>query len=570
MTTITYNISIVGKKHSAEFQQATDSRNAVVAVDTSPLNGSLIEIKHKSQGDKIVFVRLESKSILGTTIRSSSPNILITNITFNGLPLWYKYPLRGEPIFTKGYWDKSPYHHKMDDSWIYSDAPFIDVQYGDVKLREIGIPVYVKESNHFLNAIKNLDDRTYSVSQDASGDYLIRCKGSEVKFSAIDGEVATISEYTNPGSDIVGIFANEYSSDRIVPIEEERAKYRFQSPEFIASIIKTNTAKLPVKSGIVQLPHKYINSVKSHESKNIVYNQGMLIVDESLKSIDVEYEYIEPVNNYSNIPLDIIRDSSVVKVYATPYSITKGGAEDFLNTELLYSVFDKTGMCIHSTMTDIGLLEPAAVVVTSDSASAIKYNAGKGIKDSKVQRSLFQSYPETAKETVLEVAEIKIKRKDLDYAISGRRAMPVSGSAGLRDLRIPKLSYSRILLAEYTPQSINSNVTVIDANLSSGYPILIEETDSYVVAEINNPEEETDIEFVDDDDGRFHRRNPAVFLGQNSKLCLVNTYNTHREVLKELVTKQLDGKTYIKAKKSNYPIGRITAEYVHLSKIPKG
>ena len=563
MTTITYNISIVGKKHSAEFQQATDSRNAVVAVDTSPLNGSLIEIKHKSQGDRLRFVRLESKSISGIAIRSSSPDILITDIIHNGRPMWYKYQLRGEPSLSISNWTK-------DDNWIYSDAPYLNIEYGNIKLREVGIPVFVKESNHFLNPIKALDDRTYSVSQDSSGEYIIKCKNQNVSFSSITGEIATISEYTNPNGPVVGIFANEYSSDRIASIGGQKAKYRFQSPEFIASVIKTNKTKVPVNSGVAKLPHRYINSVKSYQPKNIVYNQGLILVDPILKAIDVEYEYIEPINNYASIPLSIIRNASVVKVYTTPYSITNSDAEDFLNTELLFSAFDNTGICIYSTMTGVNPYIPSAVVIASDSISVASYDAGKGKKKSKTPRSLFQSAPELEKDTVLEIAEIRIKKQNLDYAISGRRAMPAQSSAGLRDLRIPKLSYSRIVLADYVPQSVNSNVTVIDANLSVGYPNIIEETDSYILVEIDNGQEETDIDFVDDDDGRFHRRNPPIFLGQNSKICIVNTYNTQREILKELVSKELDSKTYIKAKKTDYPIGRITAEYVHLSKIPKG
>lgn len=563
MTTITYNISIVGKKHSAEFQQATDSRNAVVAVDTSPLNGSLVEIEHKSQGDRLRFVRLESKSISGIAIRSSSPDILITDIVHNGFPLWYKYQLRGEPIVTTKNWTK-------DDKWIYSDVPYLNVKYGNIELREIGIPVFIKESNHFLNAIKSIDNRTYSVSQDASGEYIIRCKNQNVSFSSVSGEIATVHEYTNPNSPIVGIFANEYSSDRIALVNGLKTKYRFQSPEFVASVIKTNNAVVPVNSGVAKLPHRYINSVKSHDEKNVVYNQGFILVDPSLKSIDVEYEYIEPINNFASIPLDVIRKSSVVKVYATPYSIVKGGAEDFLNTELLFSAFDRFGVCIYSTLTGIDYSSPAAVLITSDSATGVKYSVGGSSKKSESPRSLFQSAPELEKDTVLEIAEIRIKKHSLDYAVSGRRAMPVQGSAGIRDLRIPKLSYSRIVLADYTPQSVNSNVTVIDANLAAGYPIVIRETESDILVEIENTEKETDVDFVDDDDGRFHRRNIPIFLGQNSKLCLVNTYNTHREILVETASKEINGKTYINAKKSDYPIGRITAEYIHLSKIPKG
>lgn len=563
MTTITYNISIVGKKHSAEFQQATDSRNAVVAVDTSPLNGSLIEIKHKGQGDKLRFVRLESKSISGVTIRSSSPDILITDISHNGFPLWYKYQLRGDPIITAEHWTK-------DDKWIYSDSPYLNVKYGSIELREIGIPVFVKGSNHFLNAIKAIDNRTYSVSQDASGEYIIRCKNQNISFSSISGEIATISEYTNPNSPIVGIFANEYSSDRIAIINELKTKYRFQSPEFIASVIKTNKIAVPVNSGVAKLPHRYINSVKSYTDKDVVYNQGFILVDPSLRSIEVEYEYIEPVNNYASIPLSVIRNASVVKVYATPYSITKGDAEDFLNTELLFSAFDKFGICIYSTMTGIDHSAPSAIVVTSNSANGVEYKIGNTNTKSETPRSLFHTSPESEKDTVLEIAEIRIKKMNLDYAISGRRAMPAKGSIGIRDLRIPKLSFSRIVLSEYTPQSVNSNVTVIDANLSAGYPIVISETESDILVEIENVEEEIDVDFVDDDDGRFHRRNSPVFLGENSKLCLVNTYNAHREILIEIASKKIDSKTYIKAKKSDYPIGRITAEYIHLSKIPKG
>ena len=152
MTTITYNISIVGKRHSAEFQQATDSRNAVVAVDTSPLNGSLIEIEHKSQGDRLRFVRLESKSISGIAIRSSSPDILITDVIHEGSPMWFKYQLRGEPsIEQKAKWTK-------DENWIYSSSPYLNIQYGNTKIREVGIPVFVKESNHFFNAFATCSD----------------------------------------------------------------------------------------------------------------------------------------------------------------------------------------------------------------------------------------------------------------------------------------------------------------------------------------------------------------------------------------------------------------------------
>ena len=565
MTTITYNISIVGKAHSAEFQQATDSRNAVVAVDTSPLNGSLVEIEHKGQNDRLRFVRMESKSISGITIRSSSPDILITDIVHNGRPMWYKYQLRSEPFAIEDTteWTK-------DDNWIYSSSPYINIQYGNAKLREIGVPVYIKESNHFLNGIKKLDNKTYSVSQDSSGEYIIRCKNQNVSFSSIHGEIATISEYTNPNNQYIGIFANEYSSDRIATIGGVKTKYRFQSPEFIASIVKTNKVKLPISDGIIRLPHKYINSVKSFDNKNIVYNQGIVLTNSTDSSIDIEYEYIEPVNNFTSIPIDIIRNASVVKVYTTPRSIIKGDAQDFLNTELLFSVFDKTGICTYSTISPVQKDIPSTIVISKDKITPVKYNAGKGKKESLEPRSIHTNPEEINKDFVLEIAEIQIKKLNLEYGVSGRRAMPITGSAGVRELRLPKLSYSRIVLSETEQESINSNVTVIDANMSSNIPTLIEDTDTDILVSVKLKEEETGIEFVDGDEGRFHRRNPPVFLGHNSKLSIVNSYNGYREILKEIKSKELDGFIYFRVKKSDYPIGRLTSEYIHLSKIPRG
>ena len=148
--------------------------------------------------------------------------------------------------------------------------------------------------------------------------------------------------------------------------------------------------------------------------------------------------------------------------------------------------------------------------------------------------------------------------------------MPITGSAGVRELRLPKLSYSRVVLSETEQESINSNVTVIDANMSSNIPTIIEDTDTDILVSVKLKEEETGIEFVDGDDGRFHRRNPPVFLGHNSRLSIVNSYNGHREILKEIKSKELDGFIYFRVKKSDYPIGRLTSEYIHLSKIPRG
>ena len=94
MKTLTYNLNITGYKSGVTLRQAEDSRNAVLAVDTSKLNGSKYNVFYKNHDDRLRFAKLESRSIRSTKIRSNSPDILITDKFKDGTPLYYKVPNR--------------------------------------------------------------------------------------------------------------------------------------------------------------------------------------------------------------------------------------------------------------------------------------------------------------------------------------------------------------------------------------------------------------------------------------------------------------------------------------------
>lgn len=520
MKTLTYNLNITGYKSGVTLRQAEDSRNAVLAVDTSKLNGSKYNVFYKNHDDRLRFAKLESRSIRSTKIRSNSPDILITDKFKYGIPLYYKVPNRFPSLSDTLVNSESAI---LDKEFIYSESAFPLVSYSNgFSIREDAIPVFTKNSDKTMSLI-NASNKTYSYKQDTNGEYVISCRSSFVTFSPMTGELALISQYSLSNKDHLSFSFNEFSKNRIVngvklnyrsPILDYRTNEVLNERASVSgNVIKLNNSNIISNSVVIRLLNgkTVVREYRDIDHRLIVINKGQIItiglLDDAPEytSVLVSYSYISPFHSVE-IPYRIVHNSSLIKLYILPSSDKIG-----------VIAFDKIGLCSYTNIVDLN---------NSSGACCVSANSCYGLNSNLGSSTPVVSYYnldgiESSVSGLLEVATITPKSDELDFVFSSRPSIPVSNSYGLRQLLLPNASYVKIVLNEDIHQSTDMGINVIRAYMSTNATIGVHSvSDDFIsfVINMNSDRFNGSIPYVSDESIlRFASYRSPSFLGINAE-----------------------------------------------------
>lgn len=523
--TLVYNLNITGYKSGVTLRQAEDSRNAVLAVDTSKLNGSKYNVFYKNHDDRLRFAKLESRSIRSVKIRSNSPDILITDKFKDGIPLYYKVPNRFPSLTGTLLNNEDPV---LDKEFIYSESTNPVVSYSNgFTIKEDAIPVFTKNSDKTLS-ISNASNKTYSYRQDTNGEYIISCRSSSVAFSPMAGELALVSQYSLSNKDHLSFCFNEFSKDRII----NGSKLNYKSPNLDYRINEVLNERASVSGDIIKLNNSYIisssvvirllnNGSVAGEYSNIdhrliVSNKGQIITVGLLDnapeytSILVSYSYISPFHSIE-IPYRIVHNSSLIKLYILPSSDKIG-----------VIAFDKIGLCSYTNIRDIGSSN-GACCISSNTCYGLSSSVNTGVTITAGNIVSYYSIKDIESSVLglLEVATITPKNDELDFVFSSRPSIPVSNSYGLRQLLLPDTSYVKVVLNDDVHKSTDMGISVIRAYMNTNSTIGVHSmNDDFISFVINTSADRFNgvIPYVNDESIlRFSRYRTPSFLGINAE-----------------------------------------------------
>lgn len=598
MITKTYRLALAGNKSVSKLVHAKDSRNTILAVDTAKLNGSKYNILYKKYDDKLRFAKVESKSIMGISIRSNSPDILITDIHVDGIPYYYKAPVRfknADAIKIKGA------DANRDDNFVYSTSQSEAVIYRigekEMLIEEDFYPVYIKESDHFSKHISDIDNKVYSYSKDTNGDYIINCKNHNVSFSTLSGELTLISQYSKSNKNHLSFIMSEFSKERKVKIGNDKIILRYESEELISNIDTKVNERVFVSRNVIQLSDsnvlpsdisiKYVSgdshvTISDIPKEAVISNKGQVIIDHISDMIPKEYDYIlatyrfvSPRSNNIEIPLRVVNNSSIIKLYIHPSKIIVNENLVVSKSNIRVAAFDKTGICIYSNIHNLKR-NPGIYNIWSNGEVALSGAIGDGTNNVDIHKDDIISIFELDKlenkiDGLLEVASITKKNVELDYAISSRVSIPKENTHGLRDLLMPKLSYVKAVLGENKVDSINSNVAVLNANISTNaIPSVYAKTDEFLdfkidvskdfsVSEFEYVEDESILRFLKYNVPKFANRSKdnyrvfAIGMTETAEIKPVKKVIIDNEIFFRVKMEDLQGMDMISVSYNDYP-----------------
>lgn len=527
MKTITYDLSIVGYDSGVTVRHAKDSRNAILAVDTSKFEGSKYNINYKDHSDRTRFAKVEEKSIRGIRIRSNSPEILITDIIRDGIPFYYKtlnrYP-GAASITVNG--SISP----IDNNFVYSQEKIGTIKY---KLRngtelesfEEFVPVYINENNHFNKPISDIDNKLYTYIQDTNKDFIISCPNPEVAFTAIPGELILVEQYSKSNKDHLSFILKDFYKEKKVSLLNRELLLAYRQEPRVSEVIRIINETAFLSNNIIQLNNS--NLLPEHLSLDfkiqsgiktirvnkeaIINNKGQINIQFLNESIPNEFEYIKASYNYISpkinnieIPIRIVNNSSFVKLYIKP---TQNGSK------ICAAAFDKFGVCVYNTM---GIDIPKGIVNIKNGEGKYLDKSGNTLTSISNIGSIIDD-----KAIFLEVATVFKKDIQPDFAFSGRISRPKKDSTPLHRIIVPKMSYLKIVLGKDYEESVNAGVAVIRAGLSTNATITkYSSTDTTTTYKIDISKDKysgNPIDYVEDEDLlRFVKYKIPSFLKTNT------------------------------------------------------
>ena len=162
----TYTFTIGRQPESIRLRQSSDGLNAIAAIGTDSLGGSLYDIKQEKSISVNSYIKLIQESIRGTEFKANTVDVLITDIyDANNNALFYKAFIRRvgyESVSVNGK-DVTVF----DDIFLYSEEKGTVVyRYPDGRVDEIKdefYPVYINSTDASLRFVLDVDGKGFDV-----------------------------------------------------------------------------------------------------------------------------------------------------------------------------------------------------------------------------------------------------------------------------------------------------------------------------------------------------------------------------------------------------------------------
>ena len=172
---IEYKFAIGRNSDSVLLKQISNGLNAVAAVDTSRLNGSIYNITKTGVVNYNRQIKIIKETIKGTTFKANTSDVLLTNVyDKDQTPLYYKAVIRRK--FYKNLYVNDVKIESYDDNFLYTnDIGPIKYEFDNGNIEIINddfYPVFVDFSDVSMSMIADMDGRIYK-HQIIDGEFII-------------------------------------------------------------------------------------------------------------------------------------------------------------------------------------------------------------------------------------------------------------------------------------------------------------------------------------------------------------------------------------------------------------
>ena len=369
-----YELTIGRKSKSVELLQSSDGRNAIAALYTDSLDGSLFDLTSTTPIYENRFIRLIQKSIKGCTLQSNSPDVLITDIyDKDGNPIYYKFLIRRSG-FTSVYVNNVLVTN-INDFFIFSNEKgTVRYEYSDGTSEEFEderYPVFINSKDSSLRTILDIDNKFYNYTPDGNL-FSIFVPSTNVSFKSKDITLIEMEQYDKNNPDYLKLYLKPFSVTK--NINTEHGKYQLDySADFPTIHIKRMEKEhAVVKDGYIYVKNNSIfdydisiyladpagrviseidNRNNIFNSRNVFLKTGKIYLKDILSSIDlssdnvilISYNYSHYENNNISIPGDIASDAEYISVGIMPTKISVDGRTANSELGIQYYVFDNLG-----------------------------------------------------------------------------------------------------------------------------------------------------------------------------------------------------------------------------------
>lgn len=372
----TYKFTIGKQSESIRLKQSGDGLNAIAAIATDELDGSLYEVRPQKEISANGYIKAVSESIRGTEFKANTIDVLITDIyDASNKPLYYKAIIRKEGFesIKAGEYEISV----LDDHFIYTENKSSYVTYNYTNgtsetIKEEFYPVYVNGADISLKTIADIDGKYFSVSESSNGDFSFYVKKNNLAYKVKENSILKIRQFNTNDKNAINIYVGPYNYESKVNDGDAtyHLKYRKSLPEqyvtrAMSEIVSIDGNYIATKNNNifdyeinisivdslgrvirrVDNPEKFFHERTVHLRNGMLYAPDIIAIMRDIPNskIALDYNYVKYNTNNISIDKKQLLDLDYISVGITPDIVSVGDHDVLYSQTVKYYVFNKMG-----------------------------------------------------------------------------------------------------------------------------------------------------------------------------------------------------------------------------------
>ena len=371
----TYTFTIGKQPESIRLRQSSDGLNAIAAIGTDNLGGSLYDIKQEKSISVNSYIKLIQESIRGTEFKANTVDVLITDIyDANNRPLFYKAFIRrvGYESVTVNGKDVTVF----DDIFLYSEENgVVAYKYPDGRVDEIKdefYPVFINSTDASLRFVLDADGKAFEVGDIPNGEFSLYVRANNLSYKTKDNAVLKIRQYNTNDTNSLNIYVGPYSY--LTKVQDEHRTYDLEykkgfpdqaivrAMSEVASIdgsyivLKNNNLfdfdiEVQLIDSLGRVIKRIDNSEGIFNARSVFLKSGKIYSPDLIialsqyeySKISVNYNYVKYLTNNVSIDLNLLDDMDYISVGITPDRVSIEGNHLNYGQTIKYFVFNKMG-----------------------------------------------------------------------------------------------------------------------------------------------------------------------------------------------------------------------------------
>ena len=380
---IEYKFAIGRNSDSVLLKQISNGLNAVAAVDTSRLNGSIYNITKTGVVNYNRQIKIIKETIKGTTFKANTSDVLLTNVyDKDQTPLYYKAVIRRK--FYKNLYVNDVKIESYDDNFLYTnDIGPIKYEFDNGNTEIINddfYPVFVDFSDVSMSMIADMDGRIYK-HQIIDGEFIILTDSLNMSCASKNKPLLNMSEYSSGNLSSLNLYIDTYSFTKSLESNGTSYKLEYIKPNTSMEVLRVLSERAYIdgdyivvqKDSIYDLDIEIVlkdssgkdllkidNSNNIFDNKNVFCRSGKIYAPSLIESfstigysyISVNYNYINYKSNNMQIPKYMIKNISYISIGILPDYVQINNSRVKTNNPIVYFIFDKFDNLIYQNYVD--------------------------------------------------------------------------------------------------------------------------------------------------------------------------------------------------------------------------